>query len=107
MLAIWRGRAYSLSYLAQGTLVDGGLVPICLPKRSQAHQPLGCINDCLDALGQTFAQALHIEVHCWGAFPKVHFGGQAITKLTVLYRYDHSSSDKEVCGEGGAVEIRE
>ena len=24
-----------------------------------------------------------------------------------IYRYDHSSSDKEVCGEGWAVEIRE
>ena len=37
------------------------------------------INDLLDALGQTFAEALHIKVRCWGAFPKAHFGGQAIT----------------------------
>ena len=44
-----------------------------------------CINDLLDALGQTFAEILHIKVCSWGAFPKVHFGGQAITKLTVQW----------------------
>ena len=44
-----------------------------------------CIKDLLDALGQTFAETLHIKVRSWGAFPKVHFGGQAITKLTVQW----------------------
>ena len=44
-----------------------------------------CINDLLDPLGQTFAETLRIKVRSWGAFPKVHFGGQAITELTVQW----------------------
>ena len=37
-----------------------------------------CINDLLDALGQTFAETLHIKVRSWGAFPKVHLEGKQL-----------------------------
>ena len=39
MLANLRGQAYSLNYLAQAALVEGGLVPFCFPRWPELARP--------------------------------------------------------------------